>query len=92
MVTREEILDLANLAKLSVSEEELENLTQEMANIIAFADTINKAGDISTGFDNINNLTNAFHEDEVVPSFDREEILQNALDAEDGYFVVKKRK
>lgn len=91
MVTREEILKIAALAKLSVKEEELDSLTAEMDRIIAFADTVNAAGSAEEGFDNINNLQNVFREDVVQPSFAREEILQNAENAEDGFFVVKKR-
>ena len=81
MVTREEILKIAKLSKLSVTEEE----------IIAFADTINAAGAAAGEFDNINNLQNAFREDEVVPSYPRDEILKNVDGGEDGFFPVRKR-
>ena len=67
MVTREEILKIAKLSKLSVTEEELDGLTAAMGEIIAFADTINAAGAAAGEFDNINNLQNAFREDEVFP-------------------------
>ncbi|HEX3037620.1 MAG TPA: Asp-tRNA(Asn)/Glu-tRNA(Gln) amidotransferase subunit GatC [Oscillospiraceae bacterium] len=91
MVTHEDVLKIANLAKLSIKEEELDKLTKEMDNIIAFADTINTASDEASDFDNINNLSNAFREDVVVPSLDREQILKNAESQQDGYFLVKKR-
>ncbi len=90
-VTKEEILDLALLAKLWVNEDELDKLTEDMAQIIAFADTINAAGDISVEFDSINDLQNVFREDEVVPSYDRELILKNVQGGENGCFPVKKR-
>lgn len=91
MVTHEEILNIANLAKLSVSPEELDELTKDMNEIIGFADTINAACPLASDFDNINGLSNAFREDIVVPSYDREEILKNAESRDDGYFLVKKR-
>lgn len=91
MVTHEEILKIAKLAKLSVSAEELVQLTKDMSEIIGFADTINAVSPESSDFDNINNLSNAFREDAVVPSYDSDEILQNAPEQEDGYFLVKKR-
>lgn len=91
MVTREEIQKIARLAKLSVAEEELDGLTAAMADILSFADTINAAGETTEEFDNINNLQNAFREDEVVPSFDRTQILANVSGGEDGFFPVKKR-
>lgn len=91
MITREEIAKIARLAKLSVAEEQLDALTGSMREIISFADTINAAGAPAEEFDNINNLSNAFREDTVVPSYDREEILKNVDGGEDGFFPVKKR-
>lgn len=91
VVTKEEILKIANLSKLWVSEEELESLTRDMGEIIEFANTINAVSDSAEDFDNINNLSNVFRADEVVPSYPREKILQNAGGGEDGYFPVKKR-
>jgi len=90
-VTKEEILKIANLSKLWVSEEELEELTHDMGEIIAFADTINSVSESVEEFDNINHLSNVFRADEVVPSYPREKILQNVEGGEDGYFPVKKR-
>lgn len=93
MVTREDILKIAKLAKLSVEEDEIEALTRDMAEIIEFADTINMAvgAENLEDFDDINNIVNAFHQDEVLDSFDRELILKNRDGGEDGYFLVKKR-
>ena len=91
MVTHEEVLKIARLAKLYIDESELDKLTKDMSESISFADTISQAGDEATGFDNINNLQNAFRQDQVVPSYPREEILKNANDQEDGYFAVRKR-
>ena len=45
MVSREEIENIALLSKLFVAEEELDGLTKEMDQMIAFADTINQATD-----------------------------------------------
>jgi len=91
MVTHEEILKIARLAKLSVEPEELDGLTKDMNSIIEFADAVNSVAAEDSGFDNINNLSNVFREDEVVPSFDRDEILKNAPNQEDGYFLVRRR-
>ena len=89
MVTKEEIMKIAILSKLFVAEDEIDKLTEDMSQIISFADTINNAADEGVEFDNINNLSNAFREDEVVPSYDRERILANAKDSNDGCFLVK---
>jgi aspartyl-tRNA(Asn)/glutamyl-tRNA(Gln) amidotransferase subunit C len=93
MVTHEEILKIANLAKLSVTPEELDSLTEDMNKIIGFADTINAASsDKSTDFDNINGLSNVLREDSAELSYSRDDILKNAEDSEDGYFVVRRRR
>jgi len=89
VVTKEEIMKIAILSKLSVEDDEIDKLTEDMSQIISFADTINNASDEGVEFDNINNLSNAFREDEVVPSYDREKILANAKDSDDGCFLVK---
>ena len=91
MVTREDVLQMARLSKLYIKEEELDALTKDMDNIIAFAETISTAQCEQTKFDNINNLTNVLREDVVVPSYDREEILKNAESQDEGYFLVKRR-
>lgn len=91
MVTHEEIQKIARLAKLEVSEEELDRLTKDMNEIIGFADAISAADPGDTGFDSVSGISNAFREDVVAPSYDREDILQNAPNREDGYFLVKKR-
>lgn len=91
MVTKEEILDIALLSKLEVTEDELDSLTDEMMNIIKFADTINSFDGEIGEFDDINGLKNEMRDDVVVESYDRERILANANGGEDGYFPVKKK-
>lgn len=91
VVTKEEILKIANLSKLWVSEEELEALTRDMGEIIEFANTINAVSDSAEEFDGIHRLSNVFRPDEVIPSYPREKILKNVDGGEDGYFSVKKR-
>lgn len=66
MVTREDVENIALLSKLFVPEEELDGLTKSMQEIIDFADTINNAPTDGEEFDDINNLSNVFREDEVL--------------------------
>jgi aspartyl-tRNA(Asn)/glutamyl-tRNA(Gln) amidotransferase subunit C len=91
LITREEIQNIAILSKLFIDENELDTLTQDMAQIITFADTINTAVEELEDFEDINNLSNVFREDEVLPSYDRSLILKNVDGGENGYFPVKKR-
>ena len=89
MVTKDEMMKIVIRSKLFVAEEDMDKLTKDMSEIISFADTINNASDEGTDFDNINNLSNVLREDCVVPSLDREQILANAKDSDDGCFLVK---
>ena len=93
MVDHEEILKIATLSKLFVSEEELDQLTTDMEqidSICRYYQQCCRGG--STEFDNINNLSNAFREDEVVPSFDRGKFSKMLnKDIDDGHFLVRKR-
>ncbi|MDY4191519.1 MAG: Asp-tRNA(Asn)/Glu-tRNA(Gln) amidotransferase subunit GatC [Oscillospiraceae bacterium] len=92
MVTREEIQKIALLSKLLIPEEELDGLTADMQDIIAFADTIRAAEDLADpDFDSISGACNAFREDEVLPSRPPEEILQNVGGGEDSCFPVRRR-
>lgn len=91
MVTKDEILDIALLSKLHIEEDEIDELTKEMMSIIEFADTVNDFNGEVDEFDNINNLSNVFREDEVVKSYPQSEILKNVDGGENGYFPVKKK-
>ena len=68
MVTKQDVENIAILSKLFVAEEELDDLTRQMQEIVEFADAINNAPDSGEEFDNINNLSNVFREDVVVES------------------------
>ncbi len=88
MVTREDVENIAILSKLFVAEEELDDLTKQMQEIVEFADAINNAPD-GEEFDNINNLSNVFREDVVVESLPCEEILKNAPEQAEDHFLVR---
>lgn len=91
MIKKEEVLKIAKLAKLSIEDDEIDKLTLDMSRIIEYADAINSVTeDEGVDFDNINNISNAFNEDIVVKSYDKDEILKNREGGEKGYFVVKK--
>ena len=92
-VSKNELLRLADLAKLTFSNEELEKLTSEMDSIIAFADTINQSveGDTSKIRTVSVNSVDAeqMRDDIVVDSLDNEKILSN-VEGKNGFFSVKR--
>ncbi|MBQ7718899.1 MAG: Asp-tRNA(Asn)/Glu-tRNA(Gln) amidotransferase subunit GatC [Clostridia bacterium] len=88
-ITKKEVEHLANLARLTLSDDEKARLTREMSNIIDFAQKLDE-----TDYDSVkptmhaNAKTNVFREDEIKPSFKASEILQNAPQQDEGCFVV----
>ena len=90
-ISKEEIIHIAKLACLNLSEEEIAKYTHDMEEIIGFANiikSIDTSGlDESIGaFENYN----VFRKDEIKTSYPREEMLKNAPSTEDGYFHLPK--
>lgn len=90
-ITKDDVMYVANLARLNVSDEEADKLTTEMESIIAFADML---GEVDTeGIEPTNHamkVSNVFREDIVTESYDRDELLANAPDKQAGCFCVPK--
>ena len=90
-ITKETVENVAELARLSLPEEAIERFTHELGDILAYVD---KLSELDT--ENIRptqhvlNIKNVFRKDEAEESYDREKILENAPDAEDGCFRVPK--
>lgn len=89
MISREEILNLANLSKLYLDEAEIEAAREEMDGMINFANQINqfdlssKEPPPSTGY------SGALRDDEVGTSFAQEKILENTANSQNGFFCVE---
>ena len=90
-ISKEEIIHIAKLASLNLSDAEIERYANDMTEILEFANMIN-----SVNTDEIketiaaNENYNVFRKDEVVPSTDRDVLLQNAPSKDDGMFRIPK--
>ena len=89
MVTHEDILKIAKLAKLEGEDSELDGLTKDMNEIISFADTIASVSVQDEAYSDINGLENVLREDVVQPGLTCDEVLANAEDTDGSSFVVK---
>lgn len=88
-ISKEEILHVAQLARLELTDAEMETLGMEK--VIRFADQLSEL-DIA-GVDPTNHVSdvyNVLREDVVKPSFDRDAILKNAPSKARGCFLVPK--
>lgn len=90
-VSKEELYHIAKLAKLEISENKIDELTQKISDIVDFANTlesVNVDGIKPTA--HILDIKNVLRKDEVEESFNREAILQNAPKVEGGCVSVPK--
>lgn len=90
-VSSEDVDYVSGLARLALGEDEKEELTRNLRDIIAFADKLSEL-DVA-GLDPIAHvmpIENVFREDRCIPSQDRTVLLQNAPAQRDGCFFVPK--
>lgn len=90
-ITREEVLHVARLARLAMSDEEIDLFTKQLSDILAYIDKLNELDtrDIEPT-SHILPVRNVFREDKVRESLDREYILKNAPDRREEFFRVPK--
>lgn len=89
MISREDVLHVARLARLELDDAELEKMRAQLDSILTYIDRL-KALDV-TGVEPTSHavpLVNVMREDEVVPSFPQDEMLQNAPDRVGELFRV----
>ncbi len=88
-ISREEVLYVANLARLRLSEEETERLSKDMSRILEYMELLNQVdtSDVEP-LDHVIEVAQSFRKDEAQPPLDHEEALKNAPDADTDYFRV----
>jgi aspartyl-tRNA(Asn)/glutamyl-tRNA(Gln) amidotransferase subunit C len=88
-ITREEVVHVADLAKLNISEDEIGLYTEQLNAILEYAGMLNSLDTkdiIPTA--HVLPLKNVFREDEIRPCLSRDEALANAPKVEEGMFRV----
>ena len=90
-VSKEEILHIANLARLNLEEDEIEKYRENLQDILNFANVVNNAPveglDVTLG---ANEAKNVFRKDEIKVFEDTEGLLQNAPSQEQDMFKLLK--
>lgn len=90
-ISKEEIKHLANLSKLEFTDAEIEKLRIDLEEIVGFADSLNEVNTENIEEkDYILNNENVLRKDEVKESFDRKDMLKNAMTKEAGCVSVPK--
>jgi len=88
-ITRAEVAHVAHLARLELSEEELDLFTGQLAEVLDHAAdvaSLDLAGVVPTA--HAMAVTNVLRPDEVHPCLDRDEVLDQAPSVEDHRFRV----
>ena len=88
-ITKDNVLHVAGLARLELSEGEVEKYEAELNDVLKFMDKLNELD--TQGIEptaHVLEINNVFREDIVEESFGVEDILFNAPDREDDYFKV----
>ncbi len=88
-LTRAEVAHVAKLARLRLSDDELDLFTVQLAKILDHAadmQSLDLADVVATAHPY--GLINVVRDDVVRPSLERDEVLAMAPDAEDGRFAV----
>ena len=89
-LTDEEIKHIALLARLGISEEEVEKFRGQLSNILENFEILQEVdtSDVQPT-SQVTGLRNVVKEDEVIPSLTQREILANAPQEEEGFFKIR---
>ena len=89
MIDRDQVLHVAKLARLKVSDDEVDRMAEELSKILEHVETMNELdleGVEPTS--HVVDLTNVLREDVPRPGLPREKALEQAPDTADGGFRV----
>lgn len=88
-ITKEQVKHVAHLARLSFTEEEIDQLAVELNDIIKYAEQLNELDTENVEpTTHVLEIKNVMREDEPKKWITQEEALKNAPDAKDGQFRV----
>lgn len=88
-INQEQVERVAALARLKLTSAEKEQFTEQLNKILQFADKLNELDTENVEpTSHVLPMKNVMREDEVRESLDREKVLQNAPDQQDGMFRV----
>ena len=90
MLTKEEVIKVSKLARIELSESEVEKFQKDLSAVLDYVEEL-KAVD-TEGLDivaSVTGLENVSRADVAVAGENKDEILHNAPEIKDGYYKVK---
>ncbi len=90
MLSREQVLHVAKLARLELTDDEVERMAGELSKVLDHIEKISELGDLADvpPTSHVIEIENVLREDVPRPSLDPEVALASAPDAADGGFRV----
>jgi aspartyl-tRNA(Asn)/glutamyl-tRNA(Gln) amidotransferase subunit C len=89
-LTRAQVEHVAQLARLGLTDEEMEALASELSSILDYIDQLEQLDTSSIApTAQVGELVDVMRDDEVEPSFSVEEALANAPSRDGSYFRVR---
>lgn len=88
-ISKDDVIKVAELARLEVTQEETEVFTDQLENILEYVEKLNELDtDNVEPTSHVLDISTSLREDKVVNWLTIEEVLQNAPESEDDFFVV----
>ena len=90
MISKEEVEHIAKLARLELTEKEIEKMQKDMSAILDYFNLLKKAPPASAKSSGVAKKANTLRKDEITSSYEiRDEIIAAAPDKKDDYIKVK---
>ncbi len=88
-ISKDDVLKVSELARLEFKEDELEKFTEQLGNILEYIEQLNELDtDNVEPTSHVLDISTPLREDKVVEWLNTEQVLQNAPESEDDFFVV----
>ncbi|MCK5391413.1 MAG: Asp-tRNA(Asn)/Glu-tRNA(Gln) amidotransferase subunit GatC [Deltaproteobacteria bacterium] len=88
-ISKDDVIKVSELARLEFTEEELDKFTEQLGNILEYIEQLNELDTNNVEpTSHVLDISTPLREDKVVEWLNIEEVLQNAPESEDDFFVV----
>ncbi|MCU0597846.1 MAG: Asp-tRNA(Asn)/Glu-tRNA(Gln) amidotransferase subunit GatC [Desulfobacterales bacterium] len=90
-ITKQEVLHVAHLARLNMDESMVDLFSVQLGKVLEYVETLNQLDSAGvTPTSHAIDMSNAFREDAITSSIDRQAALSNAPEEDAGSFIVPK--
>ena len=88
-ISEQEVKKIAELSRLSLTNEELKKRTKDMNNILDYMDTLNEIDTENVEeLYNVHDMNNSLREDNYESSLDKKDVLENSPNSNSDYIEV----